>query len=156
MERSRNWPDLRSPIWKIRDTRIVSTYTRIILWKSGNIRLRAVTVVRNQTFSGGWVTWPGPVTWPDLTWCWNFHTICGKDVGTGVPKTAALRAAVFLLSPKNLRGCLNTPSGPARVKVHQDRSCYDESNATCLIEIGLAVLEIDGGGGQNLPNRNLT
>ena len=35
-------------------------------------------------------------------------------------------------------------------KVHQDRSCYDESNAICFIEIGPAVLEIDGGG-QNLP-----
>ena len=35
-----------------------------------------------------------------------------------MPKTAALRAAVFQLSAKNLRGggCSNTPPGSARVK----------------------------------------
>ena len=40
--------------------------------------------------------------------------MCGKDVGTGVPKTAALGAAVFLLFPKNLRGMSKHPPPPAR------------------------------------------
>ena len=38
--------------------------------------------------------------------------MCGKDIWnwTGIPKTAALRAAVFQISVKNLKGCSNTHS----------------------------------------------
>ena len=34
----------------------------------------------------------------------NFETMCGKDEWTATPSAAALRAAVFALSAKNLRG----------------------------------------------------
>ena len=58
----------------------------------------------------GEVTWRDLVTWPWVTWVRNFHKVCGKDVWTAVPKTVALRAAVFQLSAKNLKGgCSNTP-----------------------------------------------
>ena len=39
-----------------------------------------------------------------MIWGQNFGTICGIDVGIGIPNFAALRAAVFQLSAKNLRG----------------------------------------------------
>ena len=42
------------------------------------------------SFSRGMVIWPGLVTWPNATWGKNFGTcMCGKNVGTWVPKTAA-------------------------------------------------------------------
>ena len=52
--------------------------------------------------------------------------MCGKDAQTGVPKTAALRAAVFEISAKNRRGgCSNTPPpGPARVNTIPPLCCF--------------------------------
>ena len=55
-----------------------------------------------------------------VVWGQNLHTICGIDVGIGMPNFAALGAAVFELSAKNLRGG-RIPAPPpvgARVKVH--------------------------------------
>ena len=111
MERSRNWPELQVTDMKnprYTNCKHLYPYHIVKIWKHSVERCDC-GAQSNEIFPRCWVTWPGPVTWPDLTWCWNFHTMCGKDVETGVPKTAALRAAVFLLSPKNLRGCLNTP-----------------------------------------------
>ena len=53
-----------------------------------------------------------------MVWGQIFGTICGIDVGIGIPIFAALRAAVFELSAKNLRGG-RIPAPPpigARVK----------------------------------------
>ena len=123
MERSQNWPDLRSPISKFRDIRFIDTGTDINRWKFQSVTWCSYD--ENSKFFWGEVTWSDLVTWPWVTWVRNFHKVCGKGVWTAVPKTAALRAAVFQLSSKNLRGggCSNTPPGPARVKVclaHQD------------------------------------
>ena len=73
-----------------------------------------------RTFRNFWaqITWCYLVTWPWVTWIRNFHKVCGKDVWTTVPKTAALRAAVFQLSAKILRGGGGVqipPPGPAWV-----------------------------------------
>ena len=50
----------------------------------------------------------------------NFETMCGKDEWTAIPSAAALRAAVFALSAKNLRGGGGNqpPPGCARVKLN--------------------------------------
>ena len=58
------------------------------------------------------ITWRGLLTWPWVTWFWNFHQVCGKDVWTGVSKTAARSAAVFYIYFRKAWGeCSNTP-GP--------------------------------------------
>ena len=61
----------------------------------------------------GEVTWRDLVTWPWVTWVWNWYKMCGKDVWTGVPKRRRRAPPFFEISPKPLRGCLNIP-GPAR------------------------------------------
>ena len=66
MGRSRNWPDLRSPIWKIRDIRFVSFDCLMNLWKFENIWLRTLGVARSQTFLE--VGSRDPAWWPDLVW----------------------------------------------------------------------------------------
>ena len=48
----------------------------------------------------------------------NFHKSCGKDGGKVGENPAALRAAVFSLSPKNLGGGRsNAPPSRARVNL---------------------------------------
>ena len=46
---------------------------------------------------------------------WKF-VMCVKDIWRGVPKTSALRAAIFEISGKTLREVPEHPLGPARVK----------------------------------------
>ena len=46
----------------------------------------------------------------------NFETMCGKDEWTAIPSAAALRAAVFALSAKNLGGGGNQPPPGVHVK----------------------------------------
>ena len=103
MERSQNWPDLRSPISKFRYICFIDTGTNINHWKFQGNRSVSVALTSVQTFLWGEVTWRDLVTWPWVTWVWNFHKVCGKDVWTAVPKTA-----------KNLKGggCSNTPPRP--------------------------------------------
>ena len=61
-----------------------------------------------------WVTWPDLVTWPNMALGRNFHKSCGKDRGKVGENPAALRAAVFSLSSKNLGGGgVQTPPPPA-------------------------------------------
>ena len=47
----------------------------------------------------------------------HFETMCGKDEWTAIPSAAALRAAVFALSAKNLRGGGNQLPPPPGVRV---------------------------------------
>ena len=47
----------------------------------------------------------------------NFHKNCGKDGGKVGENPAALRAAVFSLSSKNLNGGVQTPPPPSRARV---------------------------------------
>ena len=65
MERSRDWPDLRSPISKIRNIQIVGIYTLMKSCKFQIFRIATVGWARLQTFlvvRSLNVTW-----WPDLT-----------------------------------------------------------------------------------------
>ena len=59
---------------------------------------------RLSNFFWGGVTWPRLVTWPEMTWGQKNYTVSAKDALTGTENFAALRAAVFSLSWKNLRG----------------------------------------------------
>ena len=49
----------------------------------------------------------------------NFYKSCGKDGGIVGENPAALGAAVFSLSSKNLRGGVQTPPSRARVKTYR-------------------------------------
>ena len=64
MERSQNWPDLRSQISKIRDIHFIHTVTHINRWKFQSDRSVGVAIASLWTFSEVRsldVTW-----WPDL------------------------------------------------------------------------------------------
>ena len=65
-----------------------------------------------------WVTWPDLVTWPHMALGLNFHKSCGKDGGKVGENPAALRAAVFSLSSKNLRGGGAFKRPPSRARVN--------------------------------------
>ena len=115
MGRSQKWPDLRSPISKIRDRRFVGTDHLIIFQKFHNFPWNIVAVTRLESYfvvGSLDLTW-----WPDLTWHWvEIFTKVAEKMGDKVGENpAALRAAVFLLSSKNLRrgGRSNAPP-PAR------------------------------------------
>ena len=113
MGRSQKWPDLRSPISKIRDIRFVGTNHLIIFRKFHNFPWNIVAVARLESYfvvGSLDLTW-----WPDLTWHWVeiFTKVAEKMGGKVGENPAALRAPVFLLSSKNLRGGRSNASPPA-------------------------------------------
>ena len=113
MGRSQKWPDLRSPISKIRDIRFVGTDDLIIFRKFHNFPWNIVAVVGLEIYfvvGSLDLTW-----WPDLTWHWvEIFTKVAEKMGDKVGENpAALRAAVFLLSAKNLRGGRSNAPPPA-------------------------------------------
>ena len=115
MGRSQKWPDLRSPISKIQDIRFVGTDDLIIFRKFHNFPCNIVAVVRLERYfvvGSLDLTW-----WPDLTWHWAeiFTKVAEKMGGKVGENPAALRAAVFSLSSKNLRGggAFKRPPPPA-------------------------------------------
>ena len=64
LDRSQNWPDLRSPISKFRDIYFKDAATHINWWKFHGDRLVGVAMMNIQAFSDVrslYVTW-----WPDL------------------------------------------------------------------------------------------
>ena len=104
MGRSQKWPDLRSPISKIQYIRFVGTDDLIIFRKFHNCPWNIVAVARWKSYfvvGSLDLTW-----WPDLTWPWAeiFTKVAEKMGGKVGENPAALRAAVFSLSSKNLRG----------------------------------------------------
>ena len=116
MGRSQKWPDLRSPISKIQDIRFVGTDDLIIFRKFHNFPWSIVAVARWESYfvvGSLDLTW-----WPDLTWSWAeiFTKVAEKMGGKVGENPAALRAAVFSLSSKNLRGAFKRPPSRARVK----------------------------------------
>ena len=118
MGRSQKWPDLRSPISKIQDIRFVGTDDLIIFRKFHNFPWNIVAVVRWESYfvvGSLDLTW-----WPDLTWPWAeiFTKVAEKMGGKVGENPAALRAAVFSLSSKNLRGGVQTPPPPSRARVN--------------------------------------
>ena len=114
MGRSQKWPDLRSPISKIRDIRFVGTDDLIIFRKFHNFPWNIEAVARLESYfvvGSLDLTW-----WPDLTWHWVeiFTKVAEKMGGKVGENPAALRAAVFSLSSKNLRGgAFKRPPPPA-------------------------------------------
>ena len=113
MGRSQKWPDLRSPISKIQDIRFVGTDDLIIFRKFHNFPWNIVAVAWWESYfvvGSLDLTW-----WPDLTWPWaEIFTKVAKKMGGKVGENpAALRAAVFSLSSKNLRGAFKRPPPPA-------------------------------------------
>ena len=107
IERPQNWPDLRSPISKFRDTRLIGFYTRfyriheIHCYSHQSLKVSRQSCGRcsHDEHSNLFLTWP----WE--TWVWNFHSMCGKDARTGVLKTAARSCE----KPTGGGGCSNTP-----------------------------------------------
>ena len=113
MGRSQKWPDLRSPISKIRDIRFVGTDELIIFWKFHNFPWNIVVMARLESYfvvGSLDLTW-----WPDLIWHWVeiFSKVAEKMGGKVGENPAALRAAVFSLSSKNLRGGRSNAPPPA-------------------------------------------
>ena len=68
MERSRNWPDLRSPISKFGDKHFIDTVTDINRWQFQGDRSFGVAMMSIQTFFLRWgnLAWPGDLTLSDL------------------------------------------------------------------------------------------
>ena len=116
MGRSQKWPDLRSPISKIRDIRFVGTDDLIIFRKLHNFPWNIVAVARLESYfvvGSLDLTW-----WPDPTWhlVEIFTKIAEKMGGKVGENPAALRATVFSLASKNRRGGggrSNAPPPPA-------------------------------------------
>ena len=126
MGRSQKWPDLRSPISKIQDIRFVGTDVLIIFRKFHNFPWNIVAVARWESYfvvGSLDLTW-----WPDLTWPWAeiFTKVAEKMGGKVGENPAALRAAVFSLSSKNLRGGGGRSNAPppsrARVNVNYNHN----------------------------------
>ena len=119
MGRSQKWPDLRSPISKIQDIRFVGTDDLIIFRKFHNFPWNIVAVARWESYfvvGSLDLTW-----WPDLTWPWAeiFTKVAEKMGGKVGENPAALRAAVFSLSSKNLRGGAFKRPPPSRARVKE-------------------------------------
>ena len=116
MVRSRNWPDLWSQIWKIRDIQVLVIYGLMKRCKVETNRIHSVATAQPQSQK--------PIFDFDLTCCpdlwWPGAQILHRVSNSIVNrywKMVALRAAVFTLSSKNRRGghCLPPPPSSARV-----------------------------------------
>ena len=121
MGRSQKWPDLRSPISKIKDIRFVGTDDLIIFQKFHNFTWNIVAVARWESYfvvGSLDLTW-----WPDLTWPWDeIFTKVAEKMGVRWVKTRRRCAPpFFLLSSKNLRGGVQTPppAGRGLIKRHR-------------------------------------
>ena len=117
MGRSQKWLDLRSPMSKIQDISFVGTDDLIIFRKFHNFPWNIVAVARWESYfvvGSLDLTW-----WPDLTWPWaEIFTKVAEIMGSKEGENpAALRAAVFLLSSKNLRGGRSNAPPPSRARV---------------------------------------
>ena len=117
MGRSQKWPDLRSPISKIRDIRFVGTDDLIIFRKLHNFPWNIVAVARLESYfvvGSLDLTW-----WPDLTWhlVEIFTKVAQKMGGKVGENPAALRAAVFSLTGGG--GGVQTPPPPSRARVNK-------------------------------------
>ena len=67
MVRVKNWPNLRSLKWKIRDKHSVGIHSNVSSWMIQNIRTKTVPTVRYWSLKPV----PGWTTDFDLTWCAN-------------------------------------------------------------------------------------
>ena len=114
MGRSQKWPDLRSPISKIRDIRFVGTDVLIIFWKFHNCPWNIVAVARLESYFGVGsldLTW-----WPDLIWHWvEIFTKVAEKMGVRWVKTRRRCAPPFFGYPRKTwgGGAFKRPPPPA-------------------------------------------
>ena len=109
MERSQNWPDLRSPISKLWDIHFIDTVACNICWKFQGDSSVGVALTNIKTFMGwGRLTWHGDLTLRDLGLKFSQYVRkrcmirCAKNGG-------AARRCFLTIWKKNGRGGLNTP-----------------------------------------------
>ena len=105
--RPRNWPDLRSPIRKIRDVQIVDSYDLITSSDFYKVRSSPAALARRQTRKK--VTWRRVPPSDLVTWPWKVrghHLQPSRKINRLIvmQNFAALRASVFTLFMKNLKG----------------------------------------------------
>ena len=117
MGRSQKWPDLRSPISKIRDIRIVGTGDLIIFRKFHNFPWNVVVVARLESYfvvGSLDLTW-----WPDLTWHWvEIFTKVAEKMGVRWVKTRRRCAPPFFaILEKPEGGRSNAPPAGRGLKV---------------------------------------
>ena len=116
MGRSQKWPDLRSPISKIRDIRFVGTDDLIIFQKFHNFPWNIVAVAPSESYfvvGSLDLTW-----WPDLTWPWvEIFTKVAEKMGVRWVKTRRRCAPPYFRYPrKTWGGAFKHPPSRARVK----------------------------------------
>ena len=128
MGRSRNWHDLRSPIYKIRNIKIVDTDALTVHCEFQRVRITGVPLARCQTSKNatwGQVTYCDLVTWPlgssgrrffrNVSNCWlnnygkfggatrrRFFAICEKPYGGGGGLKSTLPAGARVNIEKNI------------------------------------------------------
>ena len=73
MDRSQNWPNLRSPKWKFRDIHFRYCYGYQSL-KVSRLSVTRRGYDEHSNFCWGEDTWRDLVTWPWTTWVCNLHT----------------------------------------------------------------------------------
>ena len=106
MGRSWKWPDLRSTVWKIRDIRFVDIDALTTSCKFDKVFSNTLDVTGPQTLKlalWGEVTYYSLVTWPGVTWCWNFYRRCKKMLDKVCQKRRRC-APLFLRYSRNARG----------------------------------------------------
>ena len=142
MERSQNWPDLRSPILNFQDIHFIATVTDINRCNFQWDQFFGVAVTWIQAFSelrSLVVTW-----WPDLEWpwVWNFHKMCGKNYEQVCKKWRCSAPPLLAYLRKTWGGSSNTP--PARrgliinrQRMHNHRK--QDSCSTCISETSISL-----------------
>ena len=78
MERSQNWPDLRSPLTKLWDIPFNIYYYLYQSLRDSRQSFSRCSYDKHSNFLWSEVTWSDLVTWTWVTWVWNFHNICRK------------------------------------------------------------------------------
>ena len=112
MGRSQKWPDLKSPISKIRDIRFVGIDDLIIFRKFHNFPWNIVAVARLESYfvvGSLDLTW-----WPYLTWHWvETFTKVAENMGGKVGENTggAARRRIFAIL-EYLRGAFKRPPPP--------------------------------------------
>ena len=118
MERSQNWPDLRSPIPKSEINsysyyQIAILITSINFWKFQCHRSVGVAMTRHSNFFWGKLTWRDLVARPWVTLVWKFHNMYGKRCMNRCAKkknSDALRRCVWDIREKKKQGVFKHPS----------------------------------------------
>ena len=97
--RSRNWPDLWWQISKIRDIKVVGIYDLMKRWRFETNWISSVATAQPQSQTRFWL-WPDLVTWPLVTWGWNFYTMCLIQLSAGTKKRRRCAPPFFRYSRK--------------------------------------------------------